>query len=93
MEVQQPAGVAGDIYQVFRRTTAGGEFTYLGGAGEKKLADTTIPAGTTALTYQIQGVRSTAVGPWAQFNVTFGTTTGGGATASVARAAAPKLAA
>jgi hypothetical protein len=31
-----------------------------------------VPAGSSQVTYQIQAVRSTAVGPWAQFNVNFG---------------------
>ena len=60
------------MYQICRRTAATGEFAYLGGAGEKKFVDTTVPAGAPQVTYQIQAVRSTAVGPWAQFNVNFG---------------------
>ena len=84
----------GTIYQIYRRATAAGEFTYLGGAGDKRFVDTTLPAGASQVTYQIQGVRSTAVGPFAQFNVNFGTATAGGATAAtVAAAASPKLAA
>ena len=92
---KNPKGSTGTMYQVYRRTTATGEFTYLGGAGEKKFVDATVPAGTARVTYQIQAVRSTAVGPWAQFNVTFGTAGGGGAVAAVGEtsAAAPKLAA
>jgi len=41
--------------------------------------DATIPAGSSQVTYQMQAVRSTAAGPWAQFNVNFGTGAGAGA--------------
>jgi ribosomal protein S11 len=86
-----PAGTTGTIYQIFRRIGAVGEFEYLGGVGDKKYHDTTIPAGTATVTYKIQAVRSTAVGDWAELNVNFGTAAGGGMTASVEPA--PKLAA
>lgn len=87
-----PAGSVGTMYQIYRRTGTAGEFIYCGGCGEKKFVDTSIPAGTAQVTYQIQGVRSRAVGPWETFNVLFSTDTGSGAmTASIA--AAPKLAA
>jgi hypothetical protein len=89
-----PAGAAGTIYQIWRAVGAGTDFAYLGGTGQRKYVDTTVPAGATKLTYQIQAVRSTAVGMWATFVVNFGTNAGGGATASVSEpAAAPKLAA
>ena len=77
-----PAG--GTIYQVYRRSAAGAEFAYVGGNGARKFVDTAIPPGVTQLTYQVQAVRSTAVGNFAQFNVNFGTATGGVATASIA---------
>jgi hypothetical protein len=83
-----PAGSAGTIYQIWRRNEPEGTFVYLGGAGEKKFTDATIPAGSSAVTYQIQAVRSTAVGAWAQFNVNFGTGAGGAMTASVSEAPA-----
>jgi hypothetical protein len=35
------------------------------------------------VTYQIQAVRSTAVGPWAQFNVNLGVSPGGPISVSV----------
>src|SRR5204862_8282096 len=38
-----PTGSTGTIYQVFRRTTPEGEFVYLGGGGDKKFVDATIP--------------------------------------------------
>jgi hypothetical protein len=76
-----PAGSVGTIYQVWRRiggAGGAGEFVYLGGSGTKDFTDDTLPAGSAAVTYQIQGVRSTAIGPWAQFNVNFGISSGGG---------------
>lgn len=92
-----PAGTSGTVYQVYRRVGGTGEFTYLGGSGAKLFVDATVPAGATQLTYQIQAVRSTAIGLWATFNVNFGTNVGGGVTASVTEAVAttqaPKLAA
>lgn len=87
-----PAGCTGTIYQVYRRVEAEGEFTYIGGSGDRKFVDATIPAGATAVTYQIQGVRSTAVGNWAQFNVNFGTNLAGAASAAIVTAQ-PKIAA
>ena len=67
-----PTSASGVVYQIFRRTSASGEFTYLGGVGEKKFTDSTIPAGSSEITYQIQAVRSTSVGPWAEFTVRLG---------------------
>lgn len=91
-----PAASGGTIYQVYRRVGTTGEFAYLGGTGTKGFVDDTLPAGSTQVTYQIQAARSTAVGPWAQFNVNFGVGGGaGGATmiASVVEGAPAKIAA
>ncbi|HYE17040.1 MAG TPA: hypothetical protein VEA69_01230 [Tepidisphaeraceae bacterium] len=77
-----PAGTSGTIYQVWRAVGASEDFAYLGGVGSRKFTDDTVPAGATRLTYRIQAARSTAVGPWATFVVSFGTA-GGAATASV----------
>ena len=87
-----PAGCDGTMYQVYRRVGSAGEFTYLGGSGEKEFTDATVPAGASAITYKIQGVRSTAVGEWGEFNVNFGTGSGGAATATISEAG-PKMAA
>ena len=85
-----PIGSVGTIYQVWRRINGTGgtggasvDFAYLGGSGTKSFTDSTVPAGSAAVTYQIQAVRSTAVGPWAQFNVNFGVSGGESMTASV----------
>jgi hypothetical protein len=89
-----PPGSQGTLYQIWRRVGAAGEFTYLGGAGEKKFTDATIPAGSASVTYQIQAARSTAVGPWAQFNVNFGVGSSGPTIASVSETEpSPKIAA
>ena len=73
-----PAGSTGTIYQVWRRIGGSGEFIYQGGTGTRDFIDATVPAGSAQVTYQIQGVRSTTVGPWAQFNVNFGVSGGAG---------------
>ena len=82
----------GVVYQVYRRLGGVGEYESLGIAGEKKYIDATVPAGTSQVTYKIRGVRSTAAGLWAEFNVTFGIGSSGAVTASVSEAS-PKLAA
>jgi hypothetical protein len=81
----------GTVYQIFRNFDGGTNFEYMGGSGMKQWTDTTIPAGTARVMYKIQAVRSTAAGPWAIFNVFFGTSSSGAMTASVE--AAPKAAA
>lgn len=88
-----PTGSTGTIYQMWRRIGGAGEFTYLGGSGTKDFVDATVPAGSSQVTYQIQAVRSTAVGPWAQFNVNFGTSSGGTTIASITEGTPSKIAA
>ena len=54
----------------------------------------TIPAGTPQVQYQIRGIRPTAAGEWAQFNVNFGQASSGVTTASVVETkVSPKIAA
>jgi hypothetical protein len=70
------------------------EVEYLAGVGAKEFTDATVPAGSSQVTYQLQAVRSTSVGGWAQYNVSFGTESGGGATiASVTEGTPAKIAA
>jgi hypothetical protein len=88
-----PRGSQGTVYQIFRRLGAVGTFEYLGGVGDKKYHDTTIPAGTATLTYKIQAVRSTAVGDWAELCVGFGSGAGGALTATVTETTEPTIAA
>lgn len=86
-----PAGSAGTVYQLSRKTGAG-EFAAIGVSGARSFVDATVPAGVASVTYQIVAVRSTAVGVAAQFIVNFGVSGATGAmTASVVQA--PKLAA
>ena len=54
-----------------------GEYEYLGGSGDKRFIDLTVPAGVPSVMYQIQGTRSTAVGDAAEFVVNFGISSGG----------------
>jgi hypothetical protein len=72
-----PVGTAGTMYQVYRSAGGSTEFSIVGGCGQRKFVDNTIPAGATQLTYKVQGMRSTVQGDWATFNVFFGTNTGG----------------
>lgn len=88
-----PPGAGGTIYQLWRRIGAAGEFVYIGGTGNKSFIDATLPAGSSQVTYQLQAVRSTAVGEWAQFNVNFGVGSGGTMSASVTEATPAKIAA
>ena len=83
----------GVVYQVWRCASPTDEFTYLGGSGSKLFVDSTIPAGSSQVTYQIQAVRSTAVGEFAQFNVNFGVSGGTTTVASVEETAPAKKAA
>ncbi|HZZ44448.1 MAG TPA: hypothetical protein VFE58_16045 [Tepidisphaeraceae bacterium] len=80
----------GVIYQIWRSFDGGANFLYAGGTGTKSFVDNTVPAGTSALLYKIQAVRSTATGPWATFNILLGVGSGGQMTASLIQ---PKLAA
>ncbi|HEV7302173.1 MAG TPA: hypothetical protein VGN72_22740 [Tepidisphaeraceae bacterium] len=66
-----PAGAHGTMYQVWRRVGAVGPLVYCGATGSKSYTDAAVPAGAVGVMYQVQAVRSTAVGPWTQFNVNF----------------------
>ena len=88
-----PQGATGTVYQLYRRIGATGEFTYIGGVGDKKFTDDTVPAGSAQVQYQMQAVRSTSVGPWALFIVNFGVSGGGTMTASVSEGTPAKIAA
>ena len=81
-----PAGTKGTMYQLYRKVEGETAYTYIGGSGQRSFVDTTLPQGVSQVMYQIQAVRSTAVGPWATFVVTIGTVAGGGMGASVVMA-------
>ncbi len=78
-----PEGSSGTMYQIWRRV-GDAPLAYLGTSGTKDFTDTTIPAGSSAVMYQIQAVRSTKAGDWAQFNVNFGVDNASGNGATVA---------
>lgn len=77
-----PANGPGVMYEVARRTGATGSFNFVGAVGRREIIDTTVPVGTTTVTYQITGIRSTTRGFPAQFNVNFGFVGGVGAVGS-----------
>src|SRR5688572_24778343 len=45
-KANNPTGLSGVTYQIWRRFGSEGEFTFAGASGEKKYIDSTIPAGT-----------------------------------------------
>lgn len=73
---RHPDGAVGTVYKISRRVGVDGPFVYLDTVGKKTFVDTTVPDNVggdrSSLTYQVQAVRSTAVGQAAQFNVTIG---------------------
>jgi hypothetical protein len=87
-----PPRSGGTIYHVFRKAEGEADYTYIGGAGNKYFTDTTVPSGAAQLMYMIQGVRSTAVGPYGTFVVTIGTTPAGTMAAAVSEAPMKKAA-
>jgi len=89
----QPKSASGVTYQIWRRIGTTGAFVSLGGTGAKEFTDSTVPAGSASVTYQLQATRSTSIGPWAQFTVNFGVDTGGAITATVTEGSPVNLAA
>jgi hypothetical protein len=88
-----PTGSTGTLYHVFRSATGEtSDYTFIGGAGEKKFTDGTVPSGSSILYYKIQAVRTTAMGVPGEFIVRFGIGVGGGISV-MAIAPTPKLAA
>lgn len=81
-----PPGAVGTTYQVARRVGAG-DCVPIGVSGKRSFTDNTVPAGAASLTYRIVAVRSTAIGQPGEFNVNFGVSTSGAATAMVQPAA------
>lgn len=93
-KANNPTGMSGVTYQIWRRFGSEGDFSFAGASGEKKYIDSTIPAGTQQVQYQIRGIRPTSAGAWAQFNVNFGQASSGVTMASVVETqVSPKLAA
>ncbi|HEV7297913.1 MAG TPA: hypothetical protein VGN72_00995 [Tepidisphaeraceae bacterium] len=84
-----PRGSRGVMYQVWR-SIDGGPDVYLGGSGSKQFVDNTLPAGSSTVTYKVQAVRTTAMGPWAYYVVQLGMN---GGNATVSDVTTPKIAA
>jgi hypothetical protein len=85
-----PAGSTGTLYNLFRSTTgASNDFAFIGGSGERKFTDETVPSGSSIMYYKIQAVRTTAIGVAGEFTVRFGK----GGSAITVTEMAPKLAA
>lgn len=72
----------GTMYTVWRKI-GDAEPTFVCNCGTKKIVDSSLPAGTSQVTYQIQAQRSTAAGAWATFVVTIGVAPSGAATTAV----------
>lgn len=83
-----PANAVGTVYQLSRRTGATGPFDVVGIVGKRSFVDTTLPADTSSVTYEIVAVRSTTTGVANRFVVNFGVSNGAAAVVG-----SPKLAA
>jgi hypothetical protein len=93
-DCSNPPGCKGVLYHVYRQIEATGDFAFLGGSGNRKFVDSSVPSGIQTIVYKIQGVRTNAIGEEAEFIVRLGTSPSGQMTAMVtAKGAEPKLAA
>jgi hypothetical protein len=75
-----PSGQAGTVWTIKRRTGGGGggPFTFVGAVGRRAFTDETVPGGSGAVQYIVQGQRAEAVGdPSTPFTVQFGVDGGG----------------
>ena len=66
-----PSGSQGTVYEIQRRIGTS-SFQFLEVAGERSFEDSTIPAGSSGIVYQITAVRGKTRGAPAQFLVNFG---------------------
>lgn len=72
---------SGGFFQIKRKIGSSGSYTIIGGAGEREYFDTTLPLGTSTVSYIIQGFRGNTPGPESNvIGVQFGVGSGGGAT-------------
>jgi hypothetical protein len=78
-----PAGASGTIYQVSRKLGTSGGWQMIGGSGDKKFLDDSVPAGVASVAYRVQAVRSTQKGVANDLIVNFGVGGAGEMTASV----------
>ncbi len=73
------------VYSINRRTSDSGAFTQIGVVGTRSFTDSTIPAGSASVQYQIRGFRGQMAGPASPvFLLQFGHGGGGGLTISMA---------
>ncbi len=72
-----PVGGGGTVYEI-QRKTGSGNFSVVGVIGTRSFTDTSLPAGSTGVMYQITAVRSTVRGVANIFVVNFGVGGGGG---------------
>ncbi|MBY0308108.1 MAG: hypothetical protein K2Q09_05145 [Phycisphaerales bacterium] len=80
---RNPPHAQGTGYALRRRNGSAGNFIFVGTSGKKEFIDRTIPAGTSVVTYEVQGQRSGINGPVSQFTVQFGMAGNGQATVSI----------
>lgn len=60
---QNPPGVSGTVYNVRRRLAGEAQYQLLGAIGMRRFTDQTIPPGTPAVQYVVQGQRGPIAGP------------------------------
>lgn len=72
-----PEGVAGTVYEVFRGVQ-GSALAYVGMSGAREFIDETVPRSLLPIVYRITAVRSTRRGDPSSLTVSFGTSGGGG---------------
>ena len=89
---KNPRGSVGTIYRISRRTEPNGPFEFIGISGERKFIDRKVPAGSARVEYEVQGIRSTAVGEVARFQYNFGTTRNSVPTAVMVPTSPPRVA-
>jgi len=81
-----PEGVAGTVYEVFRGAQ-GSPLQYVGITGSREFVDETIPRSILPMVYRITAVRSTRRGDPASLSVVLGVAGGGGLTIASAEGA------
>ena len=84
-----PSGTQGTIYEIKRRIGESGAFQFVGAIGTRSFIDDTLPSGSSPVTYQVTGVRSTTRGNPGQFTVSFGIGGGGGFAITGVKAVSP----
>ncbi len=73
---KNPRGSQGTMYRISRSIDGGRTFTFLAVVGKKRFDDETLPPGTPAVEYQVQGIRSTTTGPVNRYLINLGVAPG-----------------